>query len=485
MLAYVEDPANGIVEIKIWSLPRLARNLELQVKTFARLKRAKVKLLSLTQSFSDDPSGNLMGNMLAIFDEHFALESAKHTKRTMRGNAQEDFYNGGPVPFGYESRTVEMRGNKAKKKLFVVESEATVVRTMFRLATVGDGGGPLGARGIGEWLGDRGYLIRNRQFNNSNVSGILGREHYLGRYFDKIVIDDGKPGSEAAWVTVKCPAIIDQVTFDSAAALRATRAPRVTAPRLVNGPTLLTNVGRCGICGSGMTITTGKGGRYSYYKCNKKVNGAAKRCPSKGIREEQLDGVVMSALEQRLFQPERLRELLAQMLEVSAEADEQRSRDLAHARTSRTQAETRLRNLYEIQADGQASVRDRIFADLLAEGKARLASLTATVDLLESQAHRGNRKITAELVDRFALIIRERLRDAEPALRKGYVRLFVSRVTIDATELKITGSNEALALAVSRMPAASHVVPSFDREWCPEEASNPMHMVVHGCASGP
>ncbi len=77
MLAYVEDPVNRIAEIKIVSLSRLARNLELQVRTFARLKRARVRLVSLTQSFSDDPSGNLMRNMLAMFDEHFALEAAK------------------------------------------------------------------------------------------------------------------------------------------------------------------------------------------------------------------------------------------------------------------------------------------------------------------------------------------------------------------------------------------------------------------------
>ena len=76
MLAFVKDADNRVAEIKIVSLSRLARNL------------------------------------LAMFDEHFAHEAAKHTKRTMRANAVEGFFNGGPVPFGYESRTVERRGNK-------------------------------------------------------------------------------------------------------------------------------------------------------------------------------------------------------------------------------------------------------------------------------------------------------------------------------------------------------------------------------------
>lgn len=316
------------------------------------------------------------------------------------------------------------------------------------------------------------YSLRGRRFNNGNVAGILGREHYTGRYFQKTLDEDGKAGPESDWVAIECPAIIDQIAFEATAALRATRAPRVTAPRIVSGPTLLASVARCGMCGSGMTIRTGKGGRYSYYNCNAKVNGAAARCVCKGIRQEKLDAIVMSALERRLFQPDRLRVLLARMLEASADADEQRSRDLAQARASRTQAETRLRNLYELAADGHASMKDRTFAELLAEVKTRLASLTATIDLLESQTHRGARKITPGLIDRFAILIQERLSDADPVLRRGYVRLFVSEVTVDANEIRITGSKHALAHAVSRASADGHVVPSFDREWCRLQDSN-------------
>jgi len=98
MLEIVEDRANEIREVKIFSLSRLARKLETQVSNFARLKRAKVRLLSLTQSFADDPMGNMVRNIVAVFDEHFALETAKHVRRTMRQNAIDGFFNGGKVP---------------------------------------------------------------------------------------------------------------------------------------------------------------------------------------------------------------------------------------------------------------------------------------------------------------------------------------------------------------------------------------------------
>ncbi|UZK66324.1 hypothetical protein [Sphingomonas sp. M1-B02] len=120
-----------------------------------------------------------------------------------------------------------------------------------------------------------------------------------------------------------------------------------------------------------------------------------------------------------------------------------------------------------MQTDEQASVKGRIFAELLAGEKTRLASQTATVDLLESQAHRGRRKITPELVERFAVAIRERRRGPDPTLRKAHIPLFVSEVALDAGEIKISGSKEAMAHAVSRIPTDGSVVPSFDREWCP------------------
>ena len=43
------------------------------------------------------------------------------------------------------------------------------------------------------------------------------------------------------------------------------------APLQVNSPTLLTGLLKCGKCGAGMTLATGKGGRYRYYKCNTRI----------------------------------------------------------------------------------------------------------------------------------------------------------------------------------------------------------------------
>lgn len=474
LLDFVEDPANGIVEIKIFSLSRLGRNMESQVQTFARLKRAKVRLLSLTQHFTDDALGNMLRNLIASFDEYFAVETAKHTRRTMRLNAEEGFFNGGPVPFGYESRTVEMRGTKAKKKLFIHENDARTVRLIFNLATVGKGSGPMGARAIAEWLNERGYTLSNgHKFNNSNVAGILGRCHYRGYYFDMTRDEQGGKAPEDTWVRVECPQIIPEETMDAVAALRAVRRPTVTPPRVVNGPTLLTKVAKCGICGEGMTIRTGKGGRYSYYSCNGKVSAGAARCTCPHVREERLDAVVLGALERQIFAPERLRMLLSEMLEASAEADERRARDLTQARLTKTQAETRLRNLYEALADGKASLKDPIYSSLLAEANNRIASATATIEALERQIGKTTKRVTPEMVDAFGALVRDRLHGDDPALRKAYVGLFVSEVAVDQESIRISGSSQLLERGIGRTePAVMGMVPIFDRKWCAYRTHN-------------
>ena len=140
---------------------------------------------------------------------------------------------------------------------------------------------------------------------------------------------------------------------------------------------------------------------------------------------------MLGALERQIFAPERLRMLLAEMLGASAEADERRARDLTQARLKKTQAETRLRNLYEALADGHASLKDPTFTGLLAETNSRIASATATIEALERQIGKTTKRVTPEMVDAFGVLVRDRLSGDDPALRKAYVALFVTEVVVD------------------------------------------------------
>ena len=66
-----------------------------------------------------------------------------------------------------------------------------------------------------------------------------------------------------------------------------------------------------------------------------------------------------------MLEPERLKLLLARVLERSDAADERRRKDLGRVRRERIAAETRLGRLYSLVEEGLANARDALFAERL------------------------------------------------------------------------------------------------------------------------
>lgn len=372
----VERPFDMVV---VHSLFRFARDLALQAVSYKRLQEAGVDQVSITEAFGKGSSGNLVRAVVPAFNEHQSAETSKHTRRTMRANALEGYWNGGRVPFGFRSVTVEVRGSKEKKRLEVEPEEAAVVRLMYDLAINGGGTKPMGVRAIAQWLNERGYTLRSGKFHNSNVADILARTHNMGFYLDGKTSDLGEPLPEAEWAQVPCPAIIDRDTFMAAAATRASRRPQATPPRVVNGVTMLpSRIARCGLpdCGAGLTVRSGKGGQYHYYVCEHRANRAADACTLPSIRREKLDEVVLDALLDRVLDPDNLQQLLAGLLERTEEADQRRRRVLADARTTRTEAEKAIGNLLTLVETGTVPADSREMVERIAFQRARHQAAT-------------------------------------------------------------------------------------------------------------
>jgi site-specific DNA recombinase len=82
-----------------------------------------VWVVSITQEFSNDPQGELIRKIVALFDEYSSAENAKHVLRTMLQNARNGFWNGSRPPFGFCAVEKERRGDKVKKVLVINEEE--------------------------------------------------------------------------------------------------------------------------------------------------------------------------------------------------------------------------------------------------------------------------------------------------------------------------------------------------------------------------
>jgi site-specific DNA recombinase len=333
-----------------------------------KLAKNGVRLLSITQEMGDDPMHVMMRQIMALFDEYQSKETAKHVLRAMRENARQGFWNGSLPPIGYRVVAAEQRGAKIKKKLEIDPLHADTVRLMFRLSLHGDGtSGAMGVKAIAT------HLNRERIFTRDGglwgvgaVHQILTRSTYTGRHeFNR----RGKgrqlnPVSEI--VEVDVPAIIGQATFDTVQARMKARSPKVTAPQVVGGPTLLTGLIHCAKCGGAMTIRTGKSGRYRYYTCSTKARQGPTACEGMTVPMEKLDDLVASHLERRLLNPGRLEEILSTVLDRRQERSERKQQHIAELNKRATETDLRLKRLYDAIESGVANLDDPELKDRIA-----------------------------------------------------------------------------------------------------------------------
>jgi site-specific DNA recombinase len=461
--------------VLVHSMSRFFRDQFHSEMYIRKLRKAGVALISMTQEFQDDPTGNLIRQIVGSFDEYQSRENAKHTLRAMQENARQGFWNGSHPPYGYEVVAREKRGHKVKKALAVHEDEAAVVRRIFDFA-LGRAGMALGVKAIVNHLNGSGHRYRGRPFHISSVHRILTATTYMGVHqFNRREARSGQGKAPEAWIPVTVPKIVTADEFDQVQASLRSRSPKRVPPRVVGNPTLLTGIARCGTCGSGMTLRTGKSGRYRYYTCAGCAQKGKTICPGRSISMAALDGMILEHLADRLFTPERLLVILEAFINQSAEAGAQRREQLQQARRALTEAQGKISRLLELVEKGIIEASDPDLKDRFDRGKLARKAAEDRVRLLDAGATKGTAAITESTIARFASALRQVLQTGDPAVRKAYLSLFVDQVIVGDTEMRLRGPTAALAKAAATetLPSTGDLVPSFVREWRPLGDSNP------------
>ena len=359
----------------------------------------------------------------------------------------------------------------ALARLAVDEDEAELVRRIFRLYLQGeDGSGPLGLKAICTRLNSEGMRLRGKPFLTSTVADILRRMTYVGDHiYNRRDSRAGTARPPEEWVHVPCPAIVDRATFDAVQRRLAENHPRVTPPRRANSPTLLARVGRCGEpgCGAGLLLMTGKGGRYRYLTRRTKRTRHAKACTLGNFPMERVDEAVLSALEQQILAPERLRKLLAGLLDRSDAARAERKARIGRLRARRTEVTAAVERLWESIEAGLAKPSDPDVRARLERRRLEMAAIEEELHTLE-KAGTGKRgwEITPEVIERFSAMMRDALRGPDPHLRQGYLHMLVSEVRVSNQGLTIREAKPDLERAVARAAETpSAPVPTFARTW--------------------
>ncbi|UVC12881.1 recombinase family protein [Mesorhizobium onobrychidis] len=441
--------------IVVHSFSRFFRD-QLQLEFYVRrLAKNGIRLTSITQDLGDDPMSVMMRQIMALFDEYQSKENAKHTLRAMRENARQGYWNGSRPPFGYRIVAAEQRGARTKKKIEPDPAQVEIVHLMFRLARVGADNDPIGARQIADYLNLRGIRTQTGgRWGVGAVHQVLTRETYIGRHRFNVSSwrkKERKPDDEVVEVAVE--PIIDPTEFADVQQMMRSRSPQLKAPRFVSAGTLLGGVCFCADCGGAMTLrTSGKGDQYRYYTCCNAARQGKTACRGRTIPMEELDTVVVSYMENRLLEPRRLEELLSGLLKRRDEHAERQKGRIVELKKQAADAEAKLTRLYEAIENGLAELHDSNLKGRITELKRIRDAARLDAERAEGRKDARETKVTPEVLRRFGIEARKKIRTPEGSFRRHHLQTLVQRIEVGSNEIRITGSKLRLSTALANAP---------------------------------
>ena len=418
-----------------WSTSRFARNrldAALHKRTLARLG---TKLVYVSQDFGDADDAWLTEAIIEVIDEQYSRTIAKDTRRSMRKNAEDGYWNGGKVPFGFETVAAGKR-----RKLAVRETEAVIVRTMFRWCLDG-----VGAKEVATRLNAAGLLRRGSVWSKNTVANVLGNPAMKGCV---AWTDRGE-----AIVRPSHEAVICAEEFDRAQMLIGQRAPR-NAGGTPKSEAVFSGILRCGHCGEAMMTesATGRGGvRYRYYNCRSYLHGIG--CESRRVAVEAVDAALVDAVCDRIFTPETLRGLVVELRQQSSEFERFRQERIDAIAVELGDVERRLRRLYEsIEADAGLELGD--VAPRLRELRARKEALKRAGAAVEAEMG-PEVSLGEDEVWQAAEMMREVVRSCDDAAKlRQVMSAIVKRASIRGREVAVDYWPESIvnALGGSQCP---------------------------------
>ena len=476
MLEQAASSERSFDVICVHSFSRFYRNGAEMEMTIRKLRKHGVDVVSMTQPTGDDPSQQMMRQIIGIFDEYTSRENGKNVTRAMRESAKQGFWNGARPPLGYRVIEAERRGSKIKKKLELDPVEAELVRLIFQLYTEGDGTSrPLGIKDTTKWLNERGYRTRlGSTFGVGSVHKILTHAYYATGKWPYGVKNarTGNLNDSSLVVDVNVPPIITQDLFDNTQSRLASNNSKVTPPRVVNGPTLLAGLAVCASCGFGMTMSgTNRHGRsYRYYSCAGCKQRGQTVCKGRHVPMARLDTLITTAVNERLLHPERLAVILSTLANLqngkNKAVDDRRdtlSKELK-------EKDEKLKRLYSAIENGIIEIDDQL-KTRITDLKAEREIIRVSIDRIAH--HASNRtQITPERIEAFSKLMNEKLQNGDVQARKAYLRSVISVIEVDDKIVRIFGDKTQLAAALSEQNERTGKVRGFVRKWCGQEDSN-------------
>ncbi|BBP00550.1 recombinase family protein [Sulfuriferula nivalis] len=465
--------------IIVHSRSRFFRDLYGSLHYGRKLSQVGTRLISITQPTPDDASGEMMVNMISMMDDYSSKENAKHTSRAMMENASRGFFNGSRAPFGYQVVDTDVPGHKGKvrKKLAIDDKEAFIVRKIYGWYLNGLNGHLLGIKKIAQELNEQGLLMRGGLWRSQKIHDVLSDPTYRGEY--SYNMRDSKKcimRPESEWIRCQVEPIVEEKVFDDVRRKREAQDPKKVAlgkavPHALTSPILLTGLLKCSQCNAGMTLATGKSGRYKYYKCCKKMSISPHVCDTPNLPMDRMDKLILERLIEKVLAPDRVTLMIKDWLKHQEKMQGSDDKTVQELTRSLKVTEDGLNNLYSAIEKGiialDSSLQSRV--NQLKDTREKIVTEMA----LLKRDKPSFRKISPKQVAYATQRMKEILLDTESGYGKQLLNLLVEDIRVDGKQATVRGNYAALDLAVDGMKMGTPIgVPRFVNDWCARRDSN-------------
>lgn len=451
--------------VLVYDLSRFFRNVELQGKYIRILEAARVKLISITQQFQQGATGDFLANVLGSTNAFYSAQLGERVKGAMVENASRGYVNGSRPPYGYKTVETQDIGKQGLKKRYAVDpAEAGIVKKVFALYLTGYKGKTLGTKAIAAHLNERGITRRGQKWTRSKTHELLSERAYIGelfynKYNSKLKVK--RPASE--WVLIKVEPIVSVDVFLRAEKRRHSSSPKVTAPRLVNSPTLLTGLLKCGRCGAGLTTATGKGGRYRYYKCFTRLGKHNNGCDCPNLPMEKMDTLVLNKVADNVLFPERVALIMAEMRkrEKAGQSD-------GDVMLGKLQRELNAVNVAINRLTGAIEKGIAISEEIVARShslRTRKQDITLEMASLRGKKEMPLKNLNPKHLAEATAALKAILLDKEGGFSKKYLKAIVRVITVKGRTARIEGDNGDLVKVIKSGRERVDTVPSIAPSW--------------------
>ena len=203
-------------------------------------------------------------------------------------------------------------------------------------------------------------------------------------------------------------------------------------------------------------------------------NGARAPIGYRIVAAAQRDAKIKKALEVDPIEAETVRRIYRMALNG---VEDQRRLHVADLERRATEAEAKLKQLYEAIENGVIDMRDPSLKDRIAELTATRDQAKGDVDRAVAHIEKIGPAITSESLRAFATAAYKKLRNGDGSFARDHVRAIAQRVeVVSKTEFRIRGLRSELLRTLTAATGVETAVPevrSFEPKWRARRESNP------------